>query len=59
MRHLCESGLRENCTGRLCGGRRSAPGGASSDPTGRLDAAEGPNTERGWRLNLDDEPDAG
>ena len=26
---------------------------------GRLDAAEGPNTERGWRLNLDDERDAG
>ena len=33
MRHLGESGLRENCTGRLSGGRRSAPGGASSDPT--------------------------
>ena len=26
---------------------------------GRLDAAEGLNTERGWRLNLDDERDAG
>ena len=26
---------------------------------GRLDAAEGPNTERGWRPNLDDEADAG
>ena len=26
---------------------------------GRLDAAEGPNTERGRRLNLDDERDAG
>ena len=33
MRHLCESGLRENRTGRLSGGRRPAPWGASSDPT--------------------------
>jgi len=33
MRHLCESGLRENRTGRLCGGRRPAQRGASSDPT--------------------------
>ena len=33
MRHLCESGLRENCTSRLSGGRRPAPTGASSDPT--------------------------
>ena len=33
VRHLCESGLRENCTSRLCGGRRRAPRGASSDPT--------------------------
>ena len=35
MRHLCESGLRENCTSRLSGGRRPAPTGASSDPTPR------------------------
>ena len=33
MRHLCESGLRENRTSRLSGGRRPAPRGASSDPT--------------------------
>ena len=33
MRPLCESGLRENCTSRLSGGRRLAPTGASSDPT--------------------------
>ena len=33
MRHLCESGLRENCTSRLSGGRRPALRGASSDPT--------------------------
>ncbi len=33
MRHLCESGLRENRTGRLSGGRRPALRGASSDPT--------------------------
>ena len=33
LRHLCESGLRENCTSRLSGGRRPAPTGASSDPT--------------------------
>ena len=33
MRQLCESGLRENCTSRLSGGRRPAPTGASSDPT--------------------------
>ena len=33
MRHLCESGSRENCTSRLSGGRRPAPTGASSDPT--------------------------
>ena len=26
---------------------------------GRLGTTEGPNTERGWRLNLDDERDAG
>ena len=32
-RHLGESGLRENCTSRLRGGRRSALRGASSDPT--------------------------
>ena len=34
-RHLCESGLRENRTGRLSGGRRLASRGASSDPTPR------------------------
>ena len=33
MRHLCESGLRENRTGRLSGGRRPTLRGASSDPT--------------------------
>ena len=33
MRHLCESGLRENRTSRLSGGRRPALRGASSDPT--------------------------
>ena len=32
-RHLRESGLRENCTSRLSGGRRPALRGASSDPT--------------------------
>ena len=32
-RHLCESGLQENCTSRLSGGRRLAFRGASSDPT--------------------------
>ena len=32
-RHLCESGLRENRTSRLSGGRRLALRGASSDPT--------------------------
>ena len=32
-RLLCESGLRENCTSRLSGGRRLALRGASSDPT--------------------------
>ena len=31
-----ESGLRENRTGRLSGGRRLAPRGASSDPTEQL-----------------------
>ena len=33
IRHLRESGLRENCTSRLSGGRRPALRGASSDPT--------------------------
>ena len=33
IRHLRESGLRENCTSRLRGGRRPALRGASSDPT--------------------------
>ena len=33
MRHPCESGLRENRTSRLRGGRRPARRGASSDPT--------------------------
>ena len=32
-RLFCESGLRENCTSRLSGGRRLALRGASSDPT--------------------------
>ena len=41
MRHLCESGLRENRTGRLCGGRRPAPRGASSDPTPVMSANKG------------------
>jgi len=35
LRHLRESGLRENCTSRLRGGRRPALRGASSDPTPR------------------------
>ena len=33
LRHLCESGFRENRTSRLSGGRRPALRGASSDPT--------------------------
>ena len=37
-RHPCESGLRENCTSRLRGGRRPALRGASSDPTARKPA---------------------
>ena len=51
MRHLCESGLRENRTGRLCGGRRPAPRGASSDPTlktpGNAGRGKGPDFENG------------
>ena len=41
MRHLCESGLRGNCTSRLSGGRRLAPTGASSDPTAVKSANKG------------------
>ena len=41
MRHLCESGLRENRTSRLSGGRRPAPRGASSDPTAVKSANKG------------------
>ncbi len=41
MRHLCESGLRENRTGRLSGGRRLALRGASSDPTAEKAANKG------------------
>ena len=41
MRHLCESGLRENRTGRLSGGRRLALRGASSDPTALKGANNG------------------
>ena len=40
-RHPCESGLRENCTSRLRGGRRPALRGASSDPTATRAANEG------------------
>ena len=48
MRHLCESGLRENCTSRLSGGRRPAPTGASSDPTpAPVDLGAGPGAEEG------------
>ena len=36
--HLRESGLRENCTSRLRGGRRPALRGASSDPTPEVHA---------------------
>ena len=41
MRHLCESGLRENRTSRLSGGRRPALRGASSDPTAVKPANKG------------------
>jgi len=53
MRHLCESGLRENRTGRLSGGRRPAPRGASSDPTPvkRGDARGG--KDPGWSRPLE------
>ncbi len=45
MRHLCESGLRENRTSRLSGGRRPDLRGASSDPTAGL-PAKARTTER-------------
>ena len=41
IRHLRESGLRENCTSRLSGGRRPALRGASSDPTAKKAANKG------------------
>ena len=49
-RHPCESGLRENCTSRLRGGRRPALRGASSDPTVRKFAnkARGAARRSGW-----------
>ena len=50
-RHLGESGLRENCTSRLRGGRRSALRGASSDPTperpGNAGGGKGAQVRRG------------
>ena len=45
MRHLCESGLRENRTGRLSGGRRPDLRGASSDPTLRMPGNAGGGKE--------------
>ncbi len=51
IRHLRESGLRENCTSRLRGGRRPALRGASSDPTperpGNAGGGKGPQVRRG------------
>ena len=45
MRHLCESGLRENCTSRLSGGRR--PAQRAPPPTRHRGARENPEREDG------------
>ena len=55
MRHLCESGLRENRTGRLSGGRRPALRGASSDPT----PVRSGNSPQGTRQMGSGRPDDG
>ena len=57
MRHLCESGLRENCTSRLSGGRRPALWGRLLRPDTTAMAEAVQQTENG--SFTDGEPSTG